>query len=123
METRSRKPYPTDVTDDEWAFLAPYLTLMDPDAPQRRHDLRRTEIRERSSAKIMPVLFVRQSSRTRQARIIHAAISRCCNIRCANGLRPSYRKLRGEHRLGLRPRVVPVFDFLLHSAFFVISQA
>ena len=36
----SRKPYPTDVTDEEWAFVAPYLTLMDEDAPQRRHDLR-----------------------------------------------------------------------------------
>ena len=35
-----RKPYPTDVTDEEWAFVAPYLTLLDPDAPQRRHDLR-----------------------------------------------------------------------------------
>ena len=40
METQVRKPYPTDVSDDEWAFLAPYLTLMDPAAPQRRHDLR-----------------------------------------------------------------------------------
>jgi transposase len=40
METQPRKPYPTDVTDDEWAFLAPYLTLMDEGAPQRRHDLR-----------------------------------------------------------------------------------
>ena len=42
METqpRGRKPYPTDVTDDEWAFVAPYLTLMDPAAPQRRHDPR-----------------------------------------------------------------------------------
>ncbi len=35
-----RKPYPTDVTDDEWAFAAPYLSLMRPDAPQRRHDPR-----------------------------------------------------------------------------------
>ena len=35
-----RKPYPTDVSDDEWAFVAPYLTLMTADAPQRRHDLR-----------------------------------------------------------------------------------
>src|SRR5262249_13530891 len=35
-----RKPYPSDVTDDEWAFAAPYLTLMDEHAPQRRHDLR-----------------------------------------------------------------------------------
>jgi transposase len=40
MEDQPRKPYPTDVTDDEWAFVAPYLTLMDPEAPQRRHDLR-----------------------------------------------------------------------------------
>jgi transposase len=36
----TRKPYPTDVSDEEWAFVAPYLTLMTPDAPQRRHDLR-----------------------------------------------------------------------------------
>ncbi len=35
-----RKPYPTDVTDEEWGFVAPYLTLMDHDAPQRRHELR-----------------------------------------------------------------------------------
>ena len=35
-----RKPYPTDVSDEEWAFVAPYLTLMTADAPQRRHDLR-----------------------------------------------------------------------------------
>ena len=39
MET-NRKPYPTDVHDDEWAFIAPYLTLMSADAPQRTHDLR-----------------------------------------------------------------------------------
>jgi transposase len=36
----ARKPYPSDVTDDEWAFVAPYLTLMREDAPQREHDLR-----------------------------------------------------------------------------------
>lgn len=35
-----RKPYPSDVTDDEWAFVAPYLTLMNEDAPQREHPLR-----------------------------------------------------------------------------------
>lgn len=35
-----RKPYPSDVSDDEWAFVAPYLTLMKEDAPQRNHDLR-----------------------------------------------------------------------------------
>src|SRR5690554_3467184 len=36
----ARKPYPSDVTDDEWAFVAPYLTLMREDAPQREHPLR-----------------------------------------------------------------------------------
>jgi transposase len=36
----ARKPYPSDVTDDEWMFVAPYLTLMREDAPQREHDLR-----------------------------------------------------------------------------------
>jgi transposase len=36
----TRRPYPSDVTDDEWAFVAPYLTLMKEDAPQREHDLR-----------------------------------------------------------------------------------
>ena len=36
----SRKPYPSDVTDEEWAFVKPYLTLMREDAPQREHDLR-----------------------------------------------------------------------------------
>jgi transposase len=35
-----RKPYPSDVTDEEWAFVAPYLTLMTPAAPQRRYDPR-----------------------------------------------------------------------------------
>jgi transposase len=36
----NRKPYPSDVTAEEWAFAAPYLTLMTHDAPQRKHDLR-----------------------------------------------------------------------------------
>jgi transposase len=35
-----RKPYPSDVNDDEWAFVAPYLTLMTQEAPQREHELR-----------------------------------------------------------------------------------
>ena len=35
-----RKPYPSDVSDDEWSFVAPYLSLMTEDAPQREYDLR-----------------------------------------------------------------------------------
>ena len=36
----SRKAYPSDVSDEEWDFVAPYLTLMKEDAPQRTHPLR-----------------------------------------------------------------------------------
>ena len=36
----ARKPYPSDVSDDEWAFVAPYLTLMNEAAPQREYPLR-----------------------------------------------------------------------------------
>jgi len=36
----TRKPYPTDVSDEEWSFVVPYLTLMDEHAPQRHHELR-----------------------------------------------------------------------------------
>jgi len=36
----TRKAYPSDVTDEEWAFVAPYLILMREDAPQRTYDLR-----------------------------------------------------------------------------------
>jgi transposase len=35
-----RKAYPSDVSDEEWALVAPYLTLMTEDAPQRDHPLR-----------------------------------------------------------------------------------
>src|ERR687895_876531 len=36
----SRKPYPSDVSDEEWAFAAPHLALVREDASQREHDLR-----------------------------------------------------------------------------------
>lgn len=36
----TRKSYPSDVSDAEWEFLLPYLTLMRADAPQRAHDMR-----------------------------------------------------------------------------------
>jgi transposase len=36
----NRTAYPSDVSDDEWAFVVPYLTLMTADAPQRTHELR-----------------------------------------------------------------------------------
>ena len=38
--TCPRKPYPSDVSDEEWALVAPYLTLLPEAAGQREHSLR-----------------------------------------------------------------------------------
>src|SRR6266699_1614626 len=35
----SRTPYPTDVSDEEWTFVAPYLLLLPEDAGQRTYSL------------------------------------------------------------------------------------
>ena len=55
-----RKAYPSDVSDAEWALVAPYLTLMTEDAPQRDYPLRevfnglRWMARGGSSLRMMP---------------------------------------------------------------------
>ena len=60
MGCMARKPYPTDVSDEEWSFMLPYLTLMRQDAPQREHDLRelynglRWMVRTGASWRMMP---------------------------------------------------------------------
>jgi len=36
----ARRAYPSDVSDEEWSLVVPYLTLLDPDAPQRVYPLR-----------------------------------------------------------------------------------
>lgn len=35
-----RRPYPSGMSDEEWSLVAPYLTLMYEDAPQREYPLR-----------------------------------------------------------------------------------
>ncbi|GEM86048.1 hypothetical protein MGR01S_06730 [Meiothermus granaticius NBRC 107808] len=40
MEPKARKAYPSDVSDDVWAFVVPYLTLLPLDAGQRKYELR-----------------------------------------------------------------------------------
>jgi transposase len=37
---KARNAYPSDVSDAEWEFCGPYLTLMKCDAPQRKYSLR-----------------------------------------------------------------------------------
>jgi transposase len=55
-----RTGYPSDVSDDEWAFVAPYLTLMTEEAPQRVHNMRevfnglRWIVRAGASWRMMP---------------------------------------------------------------------
>jgi len=41
----TRKPYSSDVSDDEWAFVLPFLTLMTKMAPQRHHDQASPKVR------------------------------------------------------------------------------
>lgn len=38
--TNERRTYPSDVGDEEWSFVAPYLTLLSEDAAQRHYPLR-----------------------------------------------------------------------------------
>lgn len=66
--SHSRTAYDSDISDEEWAFLAPYLTLMRQDAPQRRHPLRelfnglryiaRTGLQWRFMPHVLPVVSV-----------------------------------------------------------------
>ena len=40
MENKGQIGYPSDVSDEEWAFVAPYLALCREDSEQREHSLR-----------------------------------------------------------------------------------
>jgi transposase len=57
---KPRKSYPSDVSDEEWAFCVRYLALMTEDAPQREHPLRevfnalRYQIRVGGAWRMMP---------------------------------------------------------------------
>ena len=56
----NRRSYPSDVSDEEWCFCAPYLTLMKEEAPQREYPLRelfnalRYQIRSGGVWRMMP---------------------------------------------------------------------
>ena len=84
--TMNRQPYPSDVTDEEWAVVAPYLILMREDAPQRRYELRelfnglRWVVRTGSQWRMMPHDFppwhavYQQTRRWMDAGVIEAMI-------------------------------------------------
>ena len=101
----SRQPYPSDVTDDEWAFVAPYLTLMSEDALQRRYDLRevfngvRWLVRTGAPWRMLPHDFPagRRSTSRRSAGCARAALKRSsticgCSCACALGVTGSRRR-------------------------------
>jgi len=58
--TTSRKSYPSDVSDEEWALVAPYLSLLPEESGQRIHPLRevfnglRYIVRSGASWRLMP---------------------------------------------------------------------
>jgi len=60
---RKYKPYPSDVSDEEWSFVVPYLTLNRLDGENRTHDLRavfnalRWLVRSGASWRMMPHEF------------------------------------------------------------------
>lgn len=65
-----RTPFPTDVSDEAWAFVAPYLALLPEDAGQRRHALRevlnavRWLVRAGASWRLLPHDFSRRGRRS-----------------------------------------------------------
>jgi transposase len=93
-----RKAYPSDVTDDAWALVAPYLTLMPEDAPQRAHRLRegfhglRWIVRAGAAWRLMPhdlppwYTVYQQSQRWLTAGVFAAIVhARCAVLRLAQG--------------------------------------
>jgi transposase len=62
-QPRARRPYPSDVSDEEWSFVAPYLSLLPQTAAQRRHELRevfnalRWLVRAGAPWRLLPVHF------------------------------------------------------------------
>jgi transposase len=70
----NRRPYPSDVSDEEWAFVAPYLSLLPQTAAQRRHELRevfnalRWMVRSGAPWRMLPVHFPPWEAVYQQAR-------------------------------------------------------
>ena len=81
-----RKAYPTDVSDAEWALVAPYLTLMTEDAPQRDFPMRevfnglRWIVRSGSSWRLIPhdlppwYVVYQQSQRWIKAKVFESLV-------------------------------------------------
>src|SRR5947209_20227202 len=99
-----RTPYPSDVSDDEWSFVAPYLTLMTEEAPQREHDLRevfnglRWIVRTAAQWRMMPhdlppwAAVDQQTQRWLKAGVFEAIVETC--VPCCDWRKDAMKSLR-----------------------------
>ena len=125
MKSPKRRPSPSDVSDEEWAFVAPYLSLLPQTAAQRRHDLRevfnalRWMVRSGAPWRMLPVHFppweavYQQTRRWIAAGAFEALVQDLrLLVRAASGRRPhpsaaivDSRTLRSTVESGQRARV------------------
>ena len=100
MNRPSRRPSPSDVGDDEWAFVAPYLSLLVQIAAQRRHELRevfnalRWMVRAGAPWRMLPVHFPPWEAVSQQTRRWIAA---GCFEAIVHDLRLLIRAAAGRH--------------------------
>jgi len=100
----NRRPYPSDISDEEWAFVAPYLSLLPQTASQRRHELRevfnalRYIVRAGAPWRMLPVHFppweavYQQTQRWMAARCFEALVHDLrLLVRVAAGRKPQPR--------------------------------
>ncbi len=93
--------YPSDVSDEEWAFVAPYLALCREDAPQREYSLRavfnglRSIVRSGAHWRMMPNDLPPWSAVYQQAR---RWLQAGCFEAMVNDLRAILRELAGRPR-------------------------
>jgi hypothetical protein len=118
-----RKAHPTDVSDEEWALVAPYLTLMDEDAPHREYPLRevfnglRWMVRAEAFWRMMPhdlppyYVVYQQTQRWLKARVF-GALSTTSGQSCGSSAsvrknRPPRSSIVGHYNRPLRAGGVP----------------
>jgi transposase len=107
-----RHTYPSDVSDDEWSFVAPYLMLMTEDAPQREHHLRevfnglRWIVRTGAQWRLMPhdlppwAAVYQQTQRWRETQASLKPLWRICEPYCGwpKGESKSHRRRSRDSR-------------------------
>ncbi len=105
----SRNPYPSDVSDDEWAFVAPYLLLLPEDTGQRTYRLREVFngwlwiARAGVPCRLMPNGLPPSSVVYQQTQCQFAA---GCFAALVNDLRLLLRKAKGRNRQPERPSLI-----------------